>query len=511
MSPSKRQVPAVESRNVRSAGNGERRDRSRIVLAGAVGLLLGALLMNLTSPPVQVVQVTGRGDSTGAGDEALGTAGSPGIGEDALADGTGSGPGGTSSGGGLGEPGRPASTVAEPSPGSAIRVRGVTDSTVKLGFSFFNVGFYDVIPAYDVGPGLEKMNAVLQRWRREGRDVMHGRKIQLVYAEYSITDEETQRAACLTLLNDAKVFAVAAPAGMYAGTDCVTKEKKTPLVQTASTGGTAKAVRERAPYFFMVAPDRSQTSRNWAHWAHRRGILKGKRIGFYYSEDEAAELEDHFIPELRRLGYGKSIVVEATATDDEVGPEDTVAVNQFQLEDVNLAVLLLNGLRMENFMQQAESRGYHPQYIASDLGVNTDDTKTTTFSPTQWDKTFAMTSMMYGGRGQQLAGEAKICMADYNRQGRNPQPGTAEFNYALMSCHALEVAWRALHNAGRNLTVDSYIRGMENIKNYAGAFNPGTSFSASDHTGSDMQRTLQWHSSCGCYQVVTKFEPFYVP
>ena len=502
------------------------RDRSKIVLALAVGLLLGVLATNLASPPgVRVIGGTRDGDGFAA-EDGVGDTDNIGGGEEGTADGaavggTSGGSGGgrrdARSGGGRsggGSSGAGATFTAEDAGGG----RGVTNTSVKLGFSFFNVGTYGVVPAYDVGPGPEKMMAVQRRWQREGRDTVHGRKIELVYSEFSITDEATQRASCLQLVEDAKVFAVAAAAGMYAGTDCVTKEKRTPLVQTASTGGTAAGVRERAPYFFMVAPDRSQTSRNWAHWAHHRGLLKDKVIGFYYSEEETEELKDNFIAELKNLGYGKQIAVEVTAgDDDEVGPEDSIAVNQFQTNGVNLAILLLNGLRMENFMQQAQTRGYRPEYIASDLGVNTDDTKTTTFLPTQWDGTYAMSSMLYGQRGAPLPREAQICIDDYRAvlaergEDSNPEPGRADFNYTLMSCHALELAWQALNNAGRTLNTGRYIAAMEAITGYDGAFGPATTFGAGDHTGSNLQRTLQWRASCRCWQRVTDFAPFWLP
>ena len=502
------------------------RDRSKLVLALAVGVLVGVLSTNLASPP-DVRVVGGAGGATDEavaeselsegdallGGEAAGTAegGAAGSGT------TGSGGRARSRGGRGGASGGASGSggVVNDGPGGG---RGVTDTSVKLGFSFFNVGTYGVVPAYDVGPGLEKMMAVERRWKREGRDSVHGRKIELVYSEFSITDEATQRASCLEFVEDKKVFAVASAAGMYAGTDCVTKEKRTPFVQTASTGGTAIGVRERAPYFFMVAPDRSQTSRNWAHWAHHRGLLKDKVIGFYYSEEETQELKDNFIAELQKLGYGKQIAVEVTAgDDDEVGPEDSIAVNQFQASGVNLAILLLNGLRMENFMQQAQSRAYRPTYIASDLGVNTDDTKTTTFLPTQWDGTYAMSSMLYGQRGAPLPREAQICIDDYRAvlaergEDSNPEPGRADFNYALMSCHALELAWQALNNAGRTLTTSRYLAGMEAIRGYDGAFGPATTFGPNNHTGSDLQRTLQWRASCRCWQRVTDFGPFWLP
>lgn len=518
----------MEKRELGSAVSRGLRDRGGTVLVGAVGLLVGALIMNLTAPPgVEIVGVTQSDDgsaSLASGDsfdgevldgDGRGTAGS-GSGATSGSSGSSGSAGGAAGGDLAGTPG--AGQIQEgggPAPDGSTgpQVRGVTDSTVKIGFTFFNVGVYGVVPAYDVGPGPEKMRAVLERWRREGRTSVHGREIELVYTEFSITDDASQRAACLSLVEDHKVFAVAAPAGIYAGTDCVTKEKKTPLVQTASTNGTAEGVRERAPYFFMVAPDRSQTSRNWAHWAHERGLLEGKRIGFYHSESEDAELQENFIAELKKLGYGDQIEVEITVSDeDEVGPEDTVAVNQFRGAQVNLAILLLDGLRMENFMQQAESQGYRPQYIASDLGVTTDDTKTTTFPPAQWEGTYAMSSMLYGQRNaRSLPSETQVCIDDYRAQGRDPQAGTAEYNYALMACQSLELVWQALDHAGRDLDVGSYIRGMEAVKDYPGAFSPPMSFAAGDHTGSSMQRTLQWHSSCTCYQPVTEFKPFYVP
>lgn len=116
---------------------------------------------------------------------------------------------------------------------------------------------------------------------------------------------------------------------------------------------------------------------------------------------------------------------------------------------------------------------------------------------------YAVTSipMMYE---EQATGEAKVFFEKYKKRfGSVPSP-VAQHGY-----FSADLAVIALEKAGRNLTVDSFIKGLESIKGYQHPFDgPVINFGPEKHLGSDQSVLLQiqngkWLSPTGKKMVVT--------
>lgn len=503
--------------------------RPPTVVAVAAGMLAGVLVMNLTasdrpSPAAPADRAeSGGGTPALAGEGAGGSSPTDAPGTAGESDATRSDPGGAASLDGPSEPtqavgpapdGGPArQNRAEQREASGTDARGVTDTTITLGFVFFDVGAFGAVPAFRVGDGREHLGAVVEAWEESGRDVVHGRKIEFAYREWELTDSSTEREACVGIIDDDEAFAVIAPYSLgETGANCVAIEKNTPLLTFVGgnrSDGMMSDFADRYPNHFAVAPGYEVIAVNWMHWAHHRGILQDKTIGLYYPTEFAEKVDATIKTTIDELGY--EIAVEVSSDSSQAGPEDSVAVNRFREEGVDLAILDVNAVAKANFMQQAESQLYRPTYIASDIGETTQDSATEPFNEDQYDGTFAMTTQFYGQRGSPLPPETVECTRNWERHtGRSVEVGLSEWNFAMQTCNTLELARETLEHAGPDLSHESYIAGMEAIEDHRGAFSQGTSFSPRIRQGTYVQRTIQWHRDCRCYQKVTEFSPLFV-
>ena len=111
--------------------------------------------------------------------------------------------------------------------------RGVTATTVKVGVLVADAGAVQRTGFAGDGtdPDTQKAN-----WRALQKSVnaeggIEGRAMELVFATYNPLAADSMRAACLSLTQDAKVFAVLNITAFYGDPVlCVTEQNKTPLV-----------------------------------------------------------------------------------------------------------------------------------------------------------------------------------------------------------------------------------------------------------------------------------------
>lgn len=403
-------------------------------------------------------------------------------------------------------------------------VRGVTSDTIKIGVVYPRTENLEAVdPNNYGGDGVEIQEAVADRWRREGRLPVHGRKIKFVYYEVDFLNPTDQRNACVNLVQDQKVFAVIG-AGLGAGRTCVAQEFHTPIIADDWGGLTTdRYLQLNAPYLFSTPTSTSRLMRNWAHFAHEGGYLKGKTIGFYYVREDGPDpdgLATAFLGELSKLGY-KAAETHSTDAASYAGPDDQVAVQKFRAAGVDMALLVL-GPRMSQFMQYADSQGYKPKYLNHDYILTTRDMHANRFPPSQFEGTYAMTNAHMGEWGSPpLSPESKSCRDNFTRFSGEEVPGpNVHYEDILITCDLSEALMLGLEAAGRNLTTASLIHGLEtNVRNVRGALYGSFSFSPTKHDGAESWRTLKWYSDCKtattdtCWKVsgTREFRPFWVP
>src|SRR5205823_5207335 len=80
---------------------------------------------------------------------------------------------------------------------TTANVRGVTDTTIKLGIACIDLSALKNIPQYDAGDQKKQFESVLEGWRRAGQVPVNGRNIELYFRCFNVLSPEDQRATAV--------------------------------------------------------------------------------------------------------------------------------------------------------------------------------------------------------------------------------------------------------------------------------------------------------------------------
>ena len=501
-------------------------DRRATALFGVIaGLLIGLLVAAVAVPKRQPERIVGaRGADTGAagavddftasGD---GGGGRPddasSVGESAEVAG-GRAPAGAT--GGRAERTRSADgrtsggAGAGPDAAGGGPVRGVDADSITLGVAYPDIGALRALgPAFDNGDVALQWRALIDGYRRSGRLPIHGRDIELAFRDYNVLAPEEQRAACIGLVKDDGAFLVIAQTYYLVGAECVAREFRTPLI---TSDGPSDPIFERsAPYLFSLQMSEDRVLRNLVAWADERGLLDGKDIGIYYEDTPLYhdQMQRTVKAELRRRGH--ALAAEATTDQSLGGPQDAVAVQRFQAAGVDVALLFTS---KAGFMQQAEAQRYRPTYLESDFLFGTSDSTSSTYPPSQFDGTLALTGRRVGESavGMPLGPAGDACLANYERfTGERPEVETAEWAYILTGCDLGEALLTALQVVGADLRPERIPAGLETMRSVAMIRYAPVTFTPTKHHGVDSYREVRWAASCECWRVSGPFRPLPAP
>lgn len=494
------------------------------------GLLIGALLTAVALPrraPETIVSGFGPGQTAGLEDGAT----AEGAGVDSDGDGvvddagTGGGDGtstGTSASGGAGGVatvggggaggGGPAGPGASSGGGGAAAgdVRGVTDDSVTIGVAFPNLDALRALgPAYDNGDVPKQWRAIAERWKRDGVVPIGGRDVEFVFRDYQVLEPADQRSACAGFVKDDEVFAVVGVAFFQVGSECVSREFSTPMI--TSDGPTETVFARSGGNLFSLYLSQDSIIRNWAQFARNEGLVAGKKVGIYHHTG-GIDPEMSALLKKRLQALGAKEVLTASTDQTLSGPGDAVAAQRFKTANVTTVFLLT---AKAGFMQQAEAQLYNPTYVESDYLFGTGDSVHSTSPPNQMDKTLGITATYNGWFAAGLAQppRQKACIDNYrNVTGEEPnEPGSAEYNYILLSCDFAQVLEHALRTADRNLTPGRFKAAIEGFKTTNTAQVGGLAFAPQRHSGADRIRKVQWKASCRCWHAVGSFFPLLKP
>jgi len=492
--------------------------RGSAVFGIVVGLLVGVLVAALVVPSGSDDAETIGGVGSGQGDSGFGAGESVddgGTSEGGAVDAPveGGGPAQPAGGGGGSSTAGGVSGGTQAGDAPSERARGVTDDAIKIGVALLDLGAVRQLgPAFDNGDRRRHFESILEGWRRRGLLPVNGRDVRFVYRSYGVLSLEEQRAACVGLVQDEQVFAVVADSRFHlSGAECVAREFRTPLILH---DGPADPVFARGhPFLFSVQMSEDRLLRNLIHWAHGRGVLTGKKIGIYYEDQQQirAQMDRTVKAELKRLGH--ELAAEVSTAQTLGGPRDAVAVQQFQGNGVQVAMLFTS---KAGFMQQAQAQRYRPTYLESDYSSGTTNTATSTYPAEHFDGTFGMSGLRVGEWKSNMAAPppAEECVSDYQRtSGNRIEPNAREAEYIAMNkaCDAARVLLYALRALGRDVTPARLVGAVESLSEIPMGIAPPVTFGPDRHHGVTRQRTVQWSAGCQCWRAQGQFAPLLVP
>jgi ABC-type branched-subunit amino acid transport system substrate-binding protein len=241
--------------------------------------------------------------------------------------------------------------------------RGVTPSTIKIGFSYIDLETLAKagVIKIDHGPYADIIKALVDDVNSTGG--INGRKLQLVTAKYSPIGNTEQLSACSKLTEDAKVFAVLN--GLLDDNNlCIVQQHATILVGANPNG--ARLAKARAPWISYTATDERAIAA-LVRVLDNNGELKGHTIGVYAAQAANKPLIDLGVKSLQDAGYH----VADTALLD-VPEDDTQAATA---QDKVIAQRMMNKhidtvVDVGKFIPGADfdAAGFHPRLFSVNSG-----------------------------------------------------------------------------------------------------------------------------------------------
>ena len=490
---------------------------------GTYGVLLGAgsfvLALGLALPFIvahkpepapatsSLGSTTGDGGATGSGTTGANPSAQPSAAATqaaATTGGVGPGTSGTAGSAGTGGSGALGTTGQVAPPVSQRRASdiGITPTAIKLGIlipsdnsSKAGGGSFSSV----IGSPKQQWTAYVDEVNAKGGVL--GRKIQPVFKEYDGLDLDAQRAACVYLTEQEKVFAIVNSGGFYGDPIlCVTQQHKTPFI-----GQAAEALdfyQKSHGLYFSTTPNKDRTLRNLVVAANRDGAFKGKTVGILSREGiDAIPVDRSLKPELAAEGIKVTYEARISSDDSAAQSQIPLEVQQMRNHGVNL-IMLETGLIVANvFAQQADSQRYYPQYMTSDFASGGADVYTIGM-PASFAGSVTYTALR---TGEARAGMAEpptdaACRQVFERRtGHKLDRTSTEYSLTVTACGILTEFDQAMTTAGVNPTRVLLSQALQAIGPWNVPFSGQGSWGPNKFDAPDVVRRAVWQSGCKCW------------
>jgi ABC-type branched-subunit amino acid transport system substrate-binding protein len=431
------------------------------------------------------------------------TGGSTGLGTTGAAGAATSGTSGTSTG----TAGTGSSGAVPPVSSRKASDIGITPSAIKLGV---------LIPSDNSSKAGGSFGGVLGdpklQWSAYINEVnskggILGRKISPVFREYDGLDLDAQRAACVYLTEQAKVFAIVNSGGFYGDPIlCVTQQHKTPFIGQA--GEALDFYQKSNGLYFSTTPNKDRVLRNLVAAAFKDGVFRGKKVGILSREGiDAIPVDRSLKPELKAEGI--SITYEARISSDDSAAQSQIPIEVQQMRSKGVDLIMMEtGLIVANvFAQQADSQRYYPKYLTSDFASGGQDIYTVGM-PASFAGSITYTALRTGEARAGMAETAPdaACRKTYERRsGKTLDRTTTEYSLTLTACGILTEFTQGLSLAGTNPTRSTLSGALQGIGSFNVPFSGAGSWSRNKFDAPDVVRRATWQAACKCWQPAGPF------
>jgi ABC-type branched-subunit amino acid transport system substrate-binding protein len=389
--------------------------------------------------------------------------------------------------------------------------RGVTATTVRMGFPLLDVGNLGKV-GISVGVSPQQEQEAFQAFvdHINAHGGMAGRKIEPYYVSYDVVSETDQQAACLSLTQDSKVFGVVLGFNYESANECVAVSNETPLLGTA-TNNPDEFYGRAAGRLFTMYPRGSRMMADFAATLGRMGALSGREVGILDDAggDPSGSASAALEAAVKRAG-GRARTAQLSGDLGVGSSQIPVAVNQMQTAGVSVVLLMANTAFSTQFVQQASSQGWTPAYYVSDWLAMHNDTGSQNM-PQTYDGTIGVVSERVNEQHANVApnGAAVECRKIWEQQTHQTAPaqGIAAYGSIMQSCTALLTFTAAANAAGPDLTRTAWSAAMQRIGSFeATQWGPG-SFRPGKFDFPDQYRLEKWYYSCKCWKPAGPFAP----
>lgn len=381
--------------------------------------------------------------------------------------------------------------------------RGVRPDTINLAFLIVDLGgvsqFGFSVPGFDPEAQRGYVRAFVDDTNARGG--VFGRTIEPLFFSYDPTNPSSGQAACRAATQDHEIFAAVDIGGGldFPGQLCFTEQNRTPLIELGGFGTPQEMYDKSEGRLVTLQPSGVRTLANMAHELVNQGLLEGKRIGIVDRDfpGTVQTVTDGMVATLERLGYEVTYRADLSPDNGVATSQIPVVVQQMHANDVDAVMLLMDFITSTEFVQNADRRGYTPDYFVSDFGSMTNDIALSAM-PASF-RSVGITTMRIGEwriDSPEPAVDA-ACRETYAASaGDDLHRSDSDYGGAVLSCGMVGLFVRAATLAGHELTRGRWVTGVQQIGALDFPFFGGMSFGPSKVDGADHIRTLVAETSC---------------
>jgi len=332
---------------------------------------------------------------------------------------------------------------------STVKTPGVTDTEVVFGVSTPLTG-----PAAGWGvPISGGMQAWIEHINEQGG--IHGRKLKLV-----VKDDGYNPARALANLQEMKNDVIAV-VGQLGSAPCAAAkeffpENKIPLIHGyANVEIYAKQPKEKRKYYFSAYPDYEDEAAFWTTYAIN--VLGAKKIAHFYQNDDYGMGANAGIKRALKANPGKASLVAEISYE---ATERAVGTHALKLKESKADTVIITALMSTAALinKELDKIAFRPRLMT---GFPLSDTAMFKIAGESWEGTYVGVAGQMGPPGSDPAADRVAAIL----VEKNPKLKGREI-LALFGATTLMHAAEGLRNAGRELTRESLIKGMEMIKNF---------------------------------------------
>lgn len=332
---------------------------------------------------------------------------------------------------------------------TAAKTPGVTDTEVVFGVTTPLTG-----PAAGWGvPISGGMQAWIDHVNEQGG--VHGRKLKLI-----VKDDGYNPARALANLQEMKDD-VLAVVGQLGSAPCAAAkdffpENKIPLIHGyANVEIYAKQPKEKQKYYFSAYPDYEDENAFWTAYAINE--LGAKKIAHFYQNDDYGIGANAGIKKALKANPDKATLVAEVSYE---ATERAVGTHALKLKESGADTVIVTALMSTAALlsKELDKIAFRPRLIT---GFPLADTAMFKIAGKSWEGTYVGVAGQMGPPGSDPAADKVAAILIANNEKLKGRELLALFGATTMM-HAIE----GLRNAGKQLTRESLIKGMEMIKDF---------------------------------------------
>jgi hypothetical protein len=394
--------------------------------------------------------------------------------------------------------------------------RGVTPTTIKIGFSYPDLEALAKTGLIKVswGPVEPILTALVNDINSRGG--INGRKLQLYFGKFGVLGSTDQLTACTKLTEDDQVFAIL---GGFIGDNnlCALQQHATMVIFSFGAGFNQITIgKAKAPFITNEASDERST-KALVQILDQQGRLKGKTIGVYGTLSASKPLVDLTVKDLKDAGY----TVKDTAIND-VDASDTQAFNaqdkvigqRFKDEGIDtvfVQVTVPPGTNWDNV-------GYHPSFFQPQTSLIGSGAFTNPYNK------FPMVAGLAATADPNLGYDSapmQRCRAVWKKaSGQDVKPPTEELKEGKSSGFtALSGGCTLLYGifvpaataAGADLTYATFMKGLESLGKIDLPGTPAASFGPNKPDAQDNFQLMQLNPAWKSGSTAQEFLPLGPP